>query len=177
MKNRTRENIENLEQKLQYMHTIRTALVNALDPKQNVQVARVKHRKERLIAEQIRNLQTQVSELTHVLTGLTDKVNLYGASYAVHALSSGYTARDEKALQAFWHKMSLMDQSTLTRERMNAEFDAMVHGFLKGSLQHILRRHYPDGQHLDLYRVFFGNLEPPIFEFDNEDDDEPLSID
>ncbi len=177
MKNRTREHIENLEQKLQYMHTIRAALLNALGPKQNVQVARVKHRQERLIAEQIRNLQTQASELTDVLMGLTDKVNPSGVSYAVYALGSGYTARDEKALQAFWHKMSLMDQSTLTRERMNAEFDAMVHGFLKGSLEHILRRHYPDGQHLDLYRVFFGNLEPPTYEVDNEDDDEPLSID
>lgn len=175
MKKRTREHIENLEQKLQYIHTIRTALVNALDPKQNVQVARVKHKKERLADEQIRNLQTQVYELADVLEYLSEKVNPYGASYAVFALMSGYTARDEKALQAFWHKMSLMDQSMLTRERMNAEFDAMMPEDMKGIMEPILRRHYQDGQHVDLYRVVFGNIEPPAPEAVNEDDEPPSS--
>jgi hypothetical protein len=175
MKKRTREHIENLEQKLQYIHTIRTALVNALDPKQNVQIARVKHRKERLTDEQIRNLQRQVYELTHVLVGLTEKVKPYGATYAASALSSGHTARDEKALQAFFHRMSLFDKSMLTRERMNAEFDAMMPELMKGRMEYILQRHYLDGQHVDLYRIVFGNVEPPAPEAVNEDDEPPSS--
>lgn len=175
MKKRTREHIENLEQKLQYIHTIRTALVKVLDPKQIVQVARVKHKKERLDDEQIRNLQTQVYELADVLVGLMAKVEPYGTSYAEFALMSGYTARDEKALQAFWHKMSLMDQSMLTRERMNAEFDAMMGEDMKGIMEPILRRHYRDGQHVDLYRAVFGNVEPPEPEVGDEDDEPPSS--
>lgn len=175
MKKRTREHIENLEQKLQYIRTIRTALVNALGPKQNVQVARVKHRKERLADEQIENLQRQVSELTEVLVGLVGKVKPYGASYAEYALSSGYTARDEKASRAFFHRISLIDKSMLTRERLNAEFDAMMHELYKGRAETVLRKHYQDGQYADLYRAVFGNIEPTEPEVDNDDDEPPSS--
>lgn len=175
MKNRTREYIENLEQKVQYIRTIRAALLNASNPKPNALVVSIKHKNERLVAEQIRNLQTQTYELTHILSGLVDKVKPSGASYAMHALSCGFTARDEKALQAFWQKMSLMDPSTLTRERMNTEFDAAMHPLHRGGLEYILRMHYEDGQHLDMYRIVFGDLEPRPYPVDDEEDDEPPS--
>lgn len=175
MKKGTREHIENLEQKLQYIRTIRAALAKALDPKPNVPVARVKRKKARLTDEQIRNLQIQASELTDVLVGLVDKVKPYGASYAVYALSSGYTARDEKASQAFFHRISLIDKSMLTRERLNAEFDAMMHEIWKGGAECVLIRHYQDGQHVDLYRAIFGNVEPPEPEDVSEDDEPPSS--
>lgn len=172
---RTREKIENLEQQLQYIHTIRAALFQALGTKTSVHVARSKGRKEIVPAEQLLDLQIQMNELKYVLSGLTEKVKPYGASYAMEALGSGFTARDEKALQAFWHKMSLMDQSTLTRERMNAEFDATMHEFLKGGMERVLRSHYKDGQHVDLYRAVFGDVEPPEPEDFNEDDESSSS--
>lgn len=178
MKKRTGEHIENLEQKVQYIHTIRAALAKTLDPKPNVPVASVKRKKARLVDEHILNLQRQVYELTDVLGGVVDKVKPSGASYAMHALSCGFTARDEKALQAFWHKMSLTDPSTLTRERMNAEFDAAMSPLQRGGLEYILRMHYEDGRHLDMYRIVFGDLEPhpyPVDEDFDEDDDEPAS--
>lgn len=175
MKKETREHIENLEQKLRYIHTIRTALVNAYDPKPNVPVARVKRKKARLADEHVLNMQRQVYELTHVLIGLVDKVKPYGASYAEFALTSGYTARAEKAVQAFFHRMSLYDKSMLTRERLNAEFDALVPELWKGNAESVLIRHYQDGQHVDLYRAVFGNVEPPEPEDFDEDDDEPPS--
>lgn len=175
MKNWTRVHIENLEQQVQYIRTIRAALLNASDPKPTVQVSSIKHKKERLVAEQVEYVQRQVSELKAILSGIVEKVKPSGAAYAMHALSCGFTARDEKDLQAFWHKMSLTDPSTLTRERMNAEFDAVMHPFQKGGLEYILRMHYEDGQHLDMYRLVFGDLEPhpfPVEEYDDEDDDE-----
>lgn len=175
MKNWTRVHIEDLEQKVQYIRTIRAALLNASDPKPDVKVSSIKHKKERLLAEQVEYVQRQVSELSAILSGLVEKVKPSGAAYAMHALSCGFTARDEKDLQAFWHKMSLTDPSTLTRERMNAEFDATMHIGRQGGLEYILRTHYEDGQHLDMYRLVFGDLEPrpfPVEEYDDEDDDE-----
>lgn len=175
MKNWTRVHIEDLEQQVRYIRTIRAALLNAHDPKPTVQVSNIKHKKERLVAEQVEYVQRQVAELKQILSGLVDKVKPSGAAYAMHALSCGFTARDEKDLQAFWHKMSLTDPSTLTRERINAEFDATMHIGQQGGLEHILRMHYEDGQHLDMYRLVFGDLEPhpyPVEEYDDEDDED-----
>jgi hypothetical protein len=101
--------------------------------------------KKKLLKKRVKDLEFQRRLLTDLLTGLRESAQVTTGNYAMHLLICGITAEQAEMVEAFWEWADRQDKSTLTRERLLAEFDARAPIQLKEHLVGHLMSHREDG--------------------------------
>lgn len=102
--------------------------------------------KKKLLEKRIKDLELQRSLLKDVLGGLLEAAQITDAgNYAMCLLTLNVTAEQVDIIEAFWQWADRQDKSTLTRERLLAEFEARAPYQIKPHLEGYLKMHRRDG--------------------------------
>lgn len=97
------------------------------------------------LKKRVKDLELQRRLLTDVLIELRETARVTTGNYEMYLLMAGVTAEQVDIIEAFWQWADRQDKSTLTRERLLAEFEARAPIQLKDHLEGYLKMHRLDG--------------------------------